>query len=174
MRVQLEFLVPGMEDAEEADLGTEMGGIARDLQQGFGAGPEQQTVDEFPVLESQCSQLRRQGEDDVDIGRGQQFTTTRRDPAFTGTGLTLRAVPVATAVIGDGGTMSAVGALIDMAAEGGSATARDGQQDLKVGPAEPMTVARDEVCSCATNDIGHLEPWPNHLLLLGQPAFLQH
>jgi hypothetical protein len=28
-----------------------MGGIAPDLQQGFGAGPEQQTVDEFLVLE---------------------------------------------------------------------------------------------------------------------------
>jgi len=156
VRVQLEFLVPGMEDAEEADLGTEMGGIARDLQQGFGAGPEQQTVDEFPVLESQCSQLRRQGEDDVDIGRGQQFTTTRRDPAFARTRLTLGAVPVATAVVGDGGTMSAADALIDVTAESGGATARDGEQDLKVGPAEPATVARDEVCSCAANDIGHL------------------
>ena len=70
--------------------------------------------------------------------------------------------------------MSAAGALIDMTAESGGATARDGQQDLKVGPAEPVTVARDEVCSCAANDIGHLEPWPTHLLLLGRPAFLQH
>ena len=132
MGMKLEFLVPGMEHAEEADLGTEMAGIARDLQQGFGAGPEQQTVDEFLVLESQRSQLRRQGEDDMDVGRGQQFTTTRRDPAFARTGLTLRAVPVATAVVRDGGTMSAAGALIDMAAEGRGATARDGQQDLKV------------------------------------------
>src|SRR5579864_6514781 len=40
MGMKLEFLVPGMEHAEEADLGTEMGGIARDLEQGFGAGPE--------------------------------------------------------------------------------------------------------------------------------------
>jgi hypothetical protein len=31
----------------------------------------------------------------VDIRRGQQFTTTRCDPAFTRTGLTLRAVPIA-------------------------------------------------------------------------------
>ena len=95
MGMKLEFLVPGMEHAEEADLGSEMGGIARDFQQSFGAGAKQQTIDEFPVLESQRSQLRRQGEDDVDVGRGQQFTTTRRDPAFTRTGLTLRAVPVA-------------------------------------------------------------------------------
>ena len=50
MRMKLEFLVPGMEHAEEADLGSEMGGVACDLQQGFGAGPEQQTVDHLLVL----------------------------------------------------------------------------------------------------------------------------
>ena len=95
MGMKLEFLVPGVQHAEEADLGSEMGGIARDLQQSFGTGPEQQTVDEFPVLESQRSQLRRQGEDDVDVRRGQKFTAARRDPAFPRTGLTLRAVPIA-------------------------------------------------------------------------------
>ena len=49
--MKLEFLVPGVKHAEEADLGSEMGGIARDLQQGFGAGPKQQTVDDLLVLE---------------------------------------------------------------------------------------------------------------------------
>jgi len=62
--------------------------------------------------------------------------------------------------------MSAVGALIDMAAEGGGATARNGPQDLEVGPTEPRTIPLDEVCSCAANDVGHLELWPTHLLLL--------
>ena len=87
--------------------------------------------------------MRWQGENDVDVGRGQQFTATRRDPAFPRTGLTLGTVPIATAVVGDSGTMSAAGALIDMAAEGSGATARDGQQDLEVGPAKPVAVARD-------------------------------
>ena len=156
MGMKLEFLVPGMEHAEEADVGSQMGGVTPDFQQGFGAGPEQQTVDEFPVLKGQRSQLRRQSEDDMNVGRGQQFTATRRDPAFTRTGLTLRAVPIAATVVRDGGTMSAAGALIDMPTEGSGATARDGQQDLEVSPAEPRTVARDEVCSCAANDVGHL------------------
>jgi len=151
MGMQLDFLIPGMEHAEEADLGSEMGGIVRDLQQGFSAGPEQQTVDEFSVLESQRSQLRRQGEDDVDVGCGQQFTTTRCDPAFTCTGLTLRAVPVATAVVGDGGTMSAAGALIDMPAQGSGATARDCAQDLDMGPADPRSITFDESSSCTAN-----------------------
>ena len=70
--------------------------------------------------------------------------------------------------------MSAAVTLIEVAAKRGGATARDRTQHLDMGPAEPVTVARDEVCSCAANDIGHLEPWPTHLLFLGRPAFLQH
>jgi hypothetical protein len=72
-----------------------MSGVASDFEKSFGAGPKQQTIHEFFVLESQRSQLRRQGEDDVGVGRGQQFTAPRRDPAFARTGLTLRTVPVA-------------------------------------------------------------------------------
>jgi hypothetical protein len=57
--MKLELLVPGVKYAEEADLGSEMGGIARDLQQGFGAVPEQQTVGWFgvddPVLAEQSA-----------------------------------------------------------------------------------------------------------------------
>ena len=87
----------------------------------------------------------------MDVGRGEQFTATCCDPAFARTGLALGAVPIAAAVVGDGGTMSAARALINVTAECGGATARDGQQDLEVGPAEPVTVARDEVCACAAN-----------------------
>src|SRR6266849_2085435 len=57
---------------------------------------------------------------------------------------------------------------------GSSSTARDGPQDLEVGPAEPRTVSLDEVCTCSANNVGHLELWPTHLLLLGRPAFLEH
>ena len=52
MGMKLEFLVPGVEHAEEADLGAEMGGVARDFEQRFGAGPEQQTVDDLLVLQA--------------------------------------------------------------------------------------------------------------------------
>jgi hypothetical protein len=44
--------------------------------------------------------------------------------------------------------MSTAGALIDMAAECGGAAARDGQQDLDMGPTDPVAVALDESCSC--------------------------
>ena len=171
MGMKLEFLVPGMEHTEEADVGSQMGGITRDFQQGFGAGPEQQTVDEFPVLQGQRSQLRRQSKNEVDVGRGQQFTATRLDPAFTRTGLTLGAVPITAAVVRDGGTMSAAGALIDMATEGSGATTRDGQQDLNMSPANPMAAAPDKSNSRGANEVGQLQERPTHLALRLRHSF---
>ena len=50
MWVKLELLVPGMLHAEEADLSTEMSGIAGDFQKCFGTGPEQQIIDDLGVL----------------------------------------------------------------------------------------------------------------------------
>src|SRR2546427_1173920 len=50
----------------------------------------------------------------MDVGRGEKFAATCLDPAFAGARLTLRAMAIATAVIRDGGTMSATGALIDV------------------------------------------------------------
>jgi hypothetical protein len=62
---------------------------------------------------------------------------------------------IAATVIRDGGTMSATGAFIDVTAECGGATARDGQQDLDMGTADPFAVALDESCSCAADQVGH-------------------
>ena len=50
MGVNLEFLVPGMQHAEEADLSPEMGGVPRHLQKRICAGPQQQTVDDLFIL----------------------------------------------------------------------------------------------------------------------------
>ncbi len=55
MGMNLEFLVPGVEHAEEADLGPEMSGVARDLEKSFCAGTKQQTIDQFFVLQGQRS-----------------------------------------------------------------------------------------------------------------------
>ncbi len=87
----------------------------------------------------------------MDVGRGQQFAAPCLDPAFASAGLTLWAVPIATAVVRDGGTMSAAGAFIDVSAECSGATARDSEQDLDMGPADPQTVALDECSSCTAN-----------------------
>ncbi len=55
MGMKLELLVPGVEHAEEADLGPEMSGVASDLEKSFCAGTKQQTIDQFLVLQGQRS-----------------------------------------------------------------------------------------------------------------------
>jgi len=55
MGMKLEFLVPGVKHAEEADLGPEMSGVARDLEKSFCAGTKQQPIDQFFVLQGQRS-----------------------------------------------------------------------------------------------------------------------
>jgi hypothetical protein len=65
----------------------------------------------FFVLQGQRSQLGRQSEGDMDVGRGAKCATVGLD-----------------------GTMSATGAFIDVAAEYSGATAHDGERDLDMGP----------------------------------------
>ncbi len=57
--MKLELLVPGMQHAEETDLGAEMSGVASDFEKSFSTGAKQQTIDHFFVLQSQRCQLRR-------------------------------------------------------------------------------------------------------------------
>src|SRR6267378_381951 len=97
-----EFLAPGMQDAEEADLCAEVSGIASDFEEGFRTGAEQEIIDDLFVLQYHRRQATRQGEDHMEIARGEKLLLTRGDPAVPSGGLTLRAVAIATAVIGDG------------------------------------------------------------------------
>jgi hypothetical protein len=58
--------------------------------------------------------------------------------------------------------MSTTDALIDVTAESGGATARDREQHIDMGPADPRSIALDEGTSCSANEIGHLKGWPTH------------
>ena len=53
MWVKFEFLTPGVQHAEEADLCAEMVGIAGNFEQCFCTGSEQQIVDDLLILKSQ-------------------------------------------------------------------------------------------------------------------------
>jgi len=112
-----------------------------------------------------------QCEDHVQIAGREKFSSTRSDPAVPSSSLTLRAMAIAAAVIRDGGTMSAAGALIEMTAEGGGTTPADGQQYFDVLPTKPVTISFEEGISRGADQIGHLQRWPGHLLLLRRRAF---
>jgi hypothetical protein len=73
---------------------------------------------------------------------------------------------IATAVIGDGGTMPATGAFVEMAAESGGTTTANGPQYFDVLPMEPIAVSFDERLSGSADDVGHLQRRPAHLVLV--------
>src|ERR1700680_1452165 len=146
VRMKSELLSPGVQHAEEADLRTEVFWITCDLQKRFRTRAKQEIVDDLLILQGEWRQLARQGEDHMHIPRREKLLATRRKPAVASTGLTLRAVPVAARVVGDG-AMSAAGAFIKVAAERGSATPRHGQQHFDVLPSDPGTASFDESVS---------------------------
>ena len=164
MRVKAEFLIPGVQHAEEADLRAEMFGIAGDFQKGFRTGAKQEIVDGLLVLQSQWRQLTREREDHMDVARREKFSSACCDPPFPGRRLTLRAVPVAAGVVRDG-AMPAAGALVEMTAQCGGTTARNGPQHFDVLPAEPVPISFQESSSRGADEIGHLQGRPAHLLL---------
>src|SRR5713101_2676087 len=164
MRMKSEFLIPGVQHAEEADLRAEVPGIAGDFQKGFRTGAKQKIVDDLLILQSQWGERTRQGEDHMHVAGWQKLLSTGGDPPFPSSGLTLRAVLVSAGVVGDG-PMPAAGALIEMPAQGGGATARKGQQHFEVLPAEPVAVSFEEGRSRSADEIGHLQGRPVHLFV---------
>src|SRR6266566_1485518 len=165
MRVGRELLTPGMQNAEEADFCTEVFGVAGHFEKSFRTDAKQEIVDDLLVLQDQRGQMTGKREDHMHVRRGEQFLATCCEPAVASPGLTLWAVPVAARVVGDG-AMSAAGAFIEMAAERGGATPRNGQEHFDVLPGDPLTASFDECVSRSADQIGHLEEWPVHLLFL--------
>src|SRR6266853_489666 len=94
----------------------------------------------------------------------EKFSSTRCNPPFPSSDLTLRAVSISAAIKRDG-TMPAAGALIEMTTECGGTTPPNGQQHLDMLPPEPVAVSFYESISRSADDIGHLKRWPAHLLL---------
>jgi hypothetical protein len=91
-----QFLIPGMEHAEEAAVRSEVPLVASHCQQCLGAGPKQQSVDLALVLQGQRRQLAGQGEHHMGIGDRQQFPAARLQPPVPCVGLALRTLPVPT------------------------------------------------------------------------------
>src|SRR5216684_1373520 len=170
MRVGREFLTPGMQNTEEADFSTEVFGIAGHFEKSFRTGAKQETVEDLLVLQDQRGQMTRKREDHMDVARWEKLLATCCEPAIASSCLTLWAVPISARVVGDG-AMSAASALIEMSAERGGATPRNRQEHFDVLPGDPLTASFDEGVSRSADQIGHLEGWPVHLLVLWWPVF---
>jgi hypothetical protein len=84
VRVMLEVLTPGVEHAEETDLGAKMLWIGRNIQQCGATGVEQGVVDDFLVLQGQPRQLVGNRKHDVYVVDRQQFLTASGEPLVAG------------------------------------------------------------------------------------------
>ena len=167
MRVLQQLLIPGVQDTEEAEFRAQMTRISSHLQECLGAGAKQQSIDLLLVLQGQWGQRARQREDHMGVAGGQQVALPRCQPAVASVGLALGAVPVAAGVEGDG-TMPATRALIHVAAERRRTTSHNGMEHFQMPPGEPLVAAIEERVSRGTDDIGHLQRWPRHLLGAGR------
>ncbi len=96
MRVDVEFLTPGVQHTEEADFCTEMLGITSDFEKGFRTSVKQEIVDDLLVLQNQGSQMTGKRKDHMHVRGREQFLATCCEPAVASPGLTLWAVPVST------------------------------------------------------------------------------
>ena len=67
MGMKLELLIPGVQYAEETDVGAQMLGIKGHFKQSFSAGVEQEIVDYLLVLQSERGEITRQSEDDMHV-----------------------------------------------------------------------------------------------------------
>jgi hypothetical protein len=89
VRMMMKVLSPGMEHRQKANLGAQVPGVGRDLQQGLGRGPEQDAVNHPLILEGQGSKRLRQREDDMKVLNGQKLSGTPFKPCRPGRGLAL-------------------------------------------------------------------------------------
>ena len=102
MRMQTQVLSPGVQNAEEADLGSEVLGVGRNFEHGLSAGAEEQIVEQPWIALTERVQLVGQGKDDVEVGDAKQILFAACQPALARLGLALGTVAVATGVIGNG------------------------------------------------------------------------
>lgn len=112
----LQGLTPSMEDGGHTELSAEMLGGGRDGGECLGRAAEQNGIDDRLVLERNLSGRRRQGEGGVEVWHGKEFGLSLGKPLRARRALALRAMPIATGVVGDAGG-TAVVALLDVAAK---------------------------------------------------------
>src|SRR5260370_36020021 len=98
MRMEPKFLIPGMQHAEETDVGTKVFRITRYFKKRLRTGAKQEIVHNLLVLQSEWCQLMRQRENNMHIACREKLRATRSEPEGARPRLTLLAVRLAVSV----------------------------------------------------------------------------
>ena len=153
----MQVLAPGVEHGEETDLGAEMPRVCGDGTERLGGAPEQDGVDRLLVLEGDLGERRRQREHDVEIRNRQELCLPGRQPLGTRLPLALRAMAVATGVVG-AADETTIGAGLDMAAERRRPAQLDGAHHPPFDTTQVTIMGATIRIAVATEDIRHFEP----------------
>ena len=127
--------------------------ICGDADQRLGSNVEQHPVDHRLVLIGDRGDRRRQREDDVVVLHRQQIGLARFEPALSRTALALRAVAIATRVVGDLVGAAAV-ATQDVSAQRRAAALFDGRHDLELRQAQVRTLLSSPGGTVLAEDVG--------------------
>ena len=121
--MMLELLPPRVQDHQHPDPCSQVLGVGRYLQESLLGGVEEQPIQELAVAQGQRAELVGQGEDDVEVGYGQEVGLTFGQPGCPLASTALRTASVAAGmiVVPDLGAVIALG---DVTAQGGRAAER--------------------------------------------------
>ena len=115
---------PGMQDGGDGELCAEPFRVAPELQQRGARAVEEQVEAAVRMTTAEWTQLGRQGEDDVEVVGRQQPLLAALQPTVRGQSLAFGAMSVAAGIVRRA-LEAALTAHVQMATEGGSATALD-------------------------------------------------
>jgi hypothetical protein len=141
----------------EPDARAEVLGVGRDRNQSLGGDFQQQVIDDRLVVIGDVGDRPRQREDDVEIRHGQEVGLAVGQPLLGSGGLALRAVPVATGVVGDA-QVRAVLAAFDMTAQRRGSAVLDRRHDLELAEAQMTGMGCTPSRPAAAEDVRHLDP----------------
>ena len=153
-------------------LRTKVLGIGPNREHGLRGCLEQQIVDHGLVLIGDIRDCRGQGEDLMEVLDRQQFGLAGGKPFARRRALALRAVPVHTAVIGDGHVAAgAILATLDVAAERCRAAVLDGAHDLELAKTYMAAIGLAPCGPVAAENIRNLQRLAGHRSLrLNRPS----
>lgn len=150
-----EVLRPGMEDGGEANVGAEMTRVGRDIEEGLGRSMEQEIVEALGIPKEERAEGIGKGEDDVEMGHGEDAGQGALDPLSPFTALAFGAVAIAAGIVGDILRMPARRAGIDVTPEARGAA--DTQPIKNLALPRGGSVLSEVVVSVLSDDIRDLE-----------------
>jgi len=161
VRMRLQSLAPGMQNAQQADLCAQMPGIGSNLQEGGRTGFEKQLEENPLVLPDEWNQRVWNAEDQVVVIHRQQLLLASGQPPVPSVGLALRAMTIPAGVVREGLLTAAI-ALVAVSTQCGGPASFNRVEHLQLWPSEAFLKAKHQSPARLADDISHLPGWPLH------------